>query len=203
VTGHTSPERVRESPTWTSRPGLPDPRQLLAPVPLAVGAVAPTLVHVGFLVAFVIRFSCPLSQENFEAYVRSVPGLTLLALVLFLTYGLCNLRPQSWRNAASGVVASTSLLVFFGMALSFVARTFALPRSVFLISWVVHVLLLLGWRHTVWLLVRRSWGRETALVVGPESEARMFAPKLAAGGRGVHEVVGAAAPGGPRTRPTG
>jgi len=168
-------------------------RWVLGLLPLAVGAADLALVHVGFLAAFVVRFSGRFPQENFEAYVRSAPGLTLLALVLFLTYGLYDLRPQSWRNAASGVVASTTLLVFFGMALSFVVRTFALPRSVFLISWIVHMLLLLGWRHTVWLLVRRVWGRETVLVVGPENEARKLARKLAAGGRGVYEVVGVVA----------
>jgi len=175
-------------------------RWVLDFLPLAVGGADLALVHVGFLMAFVIRFAGRLPHENFEAYVRSAPGLTLLGLVLFLTYGLYDLRPQSWRSAASGVVASTTLLALFGMALSFAVRTFALPRTVFAIAWVLHMLLLMGWRQVVWLLVKRAWGRETALLVGPENEAREFARKLdAAGGGGVYEVVGIAAGRAPET----
>jgi lipopolysaccharide/colanic/teichoic acid biosynthesis glycosyltransferase len=151
------------------------------------------LVHAGYLGAFLIRFGGVLPDANFQAYLQSAPGLTLLALGLFLSYGLYDLRPQSWRTAASGVAASSTLLLFLGMALSFVVRTFALPRSVFLLSWALHVLSLFLWRNAVWQVAQRVWGPEKVMVAGPTGEVEEFARRLASGKPVGWEVVAALA----------
>ncbi|HCW51919.1 MAG TPA: hypothetical protein DGR79_07660 [Clostridiales bacterium] len=161
------------------------------PWPLALALGDLVLVHAGYLGAFLIRFGRTLPEANFQAYLESAPGLTVLALVLFLSYGLYDLRPQSWRTAAAGVAASSTLLLFLGMALSFVARTFALPRSVFLLAWVLHVLTLLLWRNVVRQVVRRVWGPERVVVAGPAGEVEGFARRLASGKQVGWEVVAA------------
>ncbi len=156
-------------------------------VAVAVGDLA--LVHAGYLGAFLIRFGGVLPEVNFQAYLDSAPGLTVLALLLFLSYGLYDLRPQSWRTAASGVVASSTMLVFLGMALSFVARTFALPRSVFLLAWLLHVVVLLLWRGAVWHAAHKAWAPERVIVCGPAGEAELFTRRLTRAGHTGWEVL--------------
>jgi lipopolysaccharide/colanic/teichoic acid biosynthesis glycosyltransferase len=166
----------------------PKTRPQFLPAWVALGDIL--LVHGGFLIAFFIRFGGTFPRPNFEAYLQSVLGLTLLAIALFLFYGLYDLRSQSWRAVASGVVVAMTLFPAFSMALSFVARAFAFPRTVIVLAWAVHLLLLLGWRSLVWSHADRRWGKPKALVVGPAAEAQAFARKLASGHRPGYEVVG-------------
>jgi len=157
--------------------------------PLWVGLADVVLIHVGFLAAFALRFAGEFPRENFEAYLQAAPGLTILALVLFLTYGLYDFRPQSWRTVWSGLVAALTLFPVCGMALSFVARAFALPRTVVLLSWFLHLLFSLGWRYAVWRTVEAARGALATLIVGPGSEALRLAGMLSGSGQG-YQVVG-------------
>lgn len=151
------------------------------------------VVHAGFLAAFALRFGGAFPAPNFEAYLRAAPGLTALALILFLTNGLYDFRTQSWRTVASAVVVAVTLLPAMGMALSFVARAFALPRTVFFIAWGLQLAFLLGWRNLVWHIALRVRGQDTAVVVGPVAEAREFARRLTAKRGASHKVIGLAA----------
>ncbi len=151
------------------------------------------VVHAGFLAAFALRFGGAFPAPNFEAYLRAAPGLTALALILFLTNGLYDFRTQSWRTVASGLVVAVTLLPAMGMALSFVARAFALPRTVFFLAWGLQLTFLLGWRNLVWRVALGVRGRDNAVVVGPVAEASEFARRLTAERGAGHKVIGLAA----------
>jgi len=181
----------------TREPDAARRRSLLpavAPLVVALGDLA--LVHGGFLAAFLVRFDGVFPRSNFQAYIRAAPGLTVVALVLFLSYGLYDVRPQSWRTASSGVTAAVTLLQFFGAGLSFVVRAFAFPRSVFLIAWVLQMLLLLLWRYAVWRLLAGLLGPGKALVVGPDGEAQEFARRIGAGRFSEYRVAAVVVSGG-------
>lgn len=132
------------------------------------------------LVAFALRFAGSFPQENLNAYLVAAPGLTVISVALFLTYGLYDFRSQSWRAVSSGVIAAVTLLPALTMALSFVVRAFALPRTVIVLSWLLHLVLLATWRRFVWGHLRRMWGGQTAWVVGPQGEAAGLARDLGA-----------------------
>lgn len=155
---------------------------------VALGDVA--IVHAGFLAAFLLRFHGSLPAFNFRAYLLAAPGLTILAVALFLVYGLYDFRSRSAREASAGVAAAATLFLAFGMALSFFVRALSLPRSVFWLAWVVHVMALPAWRGLVWRLALRAWGTETAFVVGPDGEAQAFAGRLGSGPHPSYVVQG-------------
>lgn len=136
------------------------------------------LVHAGFLAAFALRFGGTFPAANFHAYLRAAPGLTALAVALLLSNGLYDFRSQSWRNVVSGLVVAVTLLPLGGMALTFVARAFALPRTVFVIAWGVQLAFLLAWRNVAWRVSLRMHGPEVAVIVGPVDQARDFARRL-------------------------
>lgn len=148
---------------------------------LGVAVVDLALVHAGFLTAFALRFGGAIPETNFRAYLHAAPGLSLLALLLFVVYGLYDLRPQSWRTAAAGLVAALVLLAGLGMALSFGVRAFALPRTVFVLAWISQLFYLLVWRNVAWKVARRLWGTERVVVAGSAEEATIHAARVAAG----------------------
>lgn len=144
------------------------------------------LVHVGILAAFALRFKGSFPEENLNAYLVAIPGLTMIAVMLFLAYGLYDFRPQSWRTVSSGVIAAVTLLPALTMALSFVLRAFALPRTVVVISWLLHLALLAGWRRLLWGYLRRAGGAPTAWIVGPAAEATKLAVEQGSDPLGSH-----------------
>ena len=156
---------------------------------LGVAAGDIVLLHLGFLGAFILRFG-GFPEENFQAYLAAAPGLTVVAIVFFLVYGLYDLRPQSWRSTASGLIVALALFVGAGTGLSFLVRALALPRTVLALAWVLDLVLLLLWRSLVWQAARRVWGLERTIVVGPLSEALEYVGKLDGGrGRPAFEVT--------------
>jgi lipopolysaccharide/colanic/teichoic acid biosynthesis glycosyltransferase len=163
-------------------------------LPLWAGLGDIALVHIGFLVAFAVRFRGTFPAENFEAYLTVVPGLSVLALILFLTYGLYDFRPHSWRATASGVVAAVTFLAVLGMAVSFAARAFALPRSILALAWMLDLFLLLVWRHNVWRVTKRLLGNQVALIVGPLEEAREVTRRIGRNGQLGYTVMGLVVP---------
>jgi lipopolysaccharide/colanic/teichoic acid biosynthesis glycosyltransferase len=156
---------------------------------LGVAAGDLVFLHLGFIGAFILRFG-GFPEENFQAYLVAAPGLTVIAVVFFLVYGLYDLRPQSWRSTASGLIVALALFVGAGMGLSFLVRALALPRTVLALAWVLDLVLLLLWRSLVWQAARRVWGLERTVVVGPLSEALEYVGKVEGGrGRPAFEVT--------------
>lgn len=162
-------------------------RPRFLPVWVAVGDLI--LIHGGFILAFALRFQGTFPEANLEAYRQSALGLSLLALALFMGYGLYEFRPQSWRTMASGVLVAVTLFPVFGTGLSFLLRALAFPRTVILLAWVMHILLLLPWRALVWRYLH-THGGQRAVVVGPEGESQDFAYRIRGGRNGRYRVVG-------------
>jgi len=163
---------------------------------LVVGLVDLALVHGGLLLALAVRSSGTFPDANLNAYRIAAPGITMLVVVLFLAYGLYDLRPQSWRNVASGLGVATLLLPPLVMALTFAVRAFAFPRTVAVLAWPPILGLLLLWRYLVWLFLARIRGLRTAIVVGPQLEALRLAQSVDHRGPSGYSVVAVAFEGG-------
>lgn len=192
----TRPSVAAEGSVSPGIPGRPAARgrPRFLPIWVAVGDLI--LIHGGFVLAFALRFQGTFPEVNLEAYRQSALGLSLLALVLFTGYGLYEFRAQSWRTMASGVLVAVTLFPVFGTGLSFLLRALAFPRTVILLAWVVHILLLLPWRALVWRYVQTRGGQR-AVVMGPNGEAQDFASRIGGKCNGGYRVVGVVAIGTP------
>lgn len=149
-----------------------------------------TLVNLGYILAFIIKFGRDIPDYNFDAYLSTWPWLTLAALALFYFYRMYGTYRWRWAE----VLASLICIVFFqmlcGMALSFFFRGFSFPRVVLLTAPVIQLVFLALWRRLAWRLERRLQGTRRVIVVGKPGEAYVLADKLESAAGGVFRVSG-------------
>lgn len=148
------------------------------------------LVHLGYLVAFLMKFGWNIPDVNITPYLNTWPWLTLSALSLFYVYKLYGGYRWRWGE----VFASLTCVVFFqalvAIAISFLFRGFSFPRTVLLTAPFIQLVLLALWRRAAWYLERRLQRFVRVIVVGHPLEAVALAEKLDVSTGGIIRVVG-------------
>lgn len=148
------------------------------------------LVNAGFILAFLIRFQGKLPATNFDPYLKLFPWITLAAVIFFNVYGLYYTVRRSWRDILSSLICSVGLIFLISVVLSYMARGFAFPRTVFFLAALLQLALLGAWRRFMWRWERKLHGSKKVIVVGRLLEAQELAVKLSRSSEGVFNIQG-------------
>ncbi|WP_406678055.1 sugar transferase [Moorella sp. ACPs] len=154
------------------------------------------IVNFSFYMAFWIRFSGNIPYVNWQAYWTTAIWITLVAFILFYSYGLYVGGRYRWIEIFAALVWVVVLTTLFGIALSYMLQKYAFPRSVFLMTAPLQLLLLSIWRYAVWRYSIWRQGVLTLVVVGPVDAADLRARQLVAEGERLHRVLGLVVEGG-------
>lgn len=147
-------------------------------------------VNLSFIVAFYLRFWGSIPVENWEAYAKVMPWITLAAFVLFHVYGLYTPGRKRWHEIMYSLVCAIAILFITSVAISYFFHQFAFPRLVFLISFPVLLILMSGWRYFAWKWSMKRLGPLRVLVAGSLCKARDRARRIEEAGDGMYWVVG-------------
>lgn len=152
------------------------------------------LVHLGYVLAFWLRYLGEFPEANFPSYIKLIPWISLLTVVLFLVYGLYNTAYRRWIDIFASIIWVAAFIFAGNTALSFMLRQFAFPRTVLVLGFVMHLLLLSLWRYWVWNYTKRSHGQKRTFVIGKPEEAKFIVEKLKNGTLGLYHVLGIVVP---------
>ncbi|UCC96029.1 MAG: polysaccharide biosynthesis protein, partial [Candidatus Omnitrophota bacterium] len=131
------------------------------------------LISLAYLGSFYIRFDLKIPPEYFSLMLKTLPVLAIIKLIVFYYFGLfrMSIRFASvfdlWHIVKANVVAT----VCFIIAMVFVSGPLPVPRSIFIIDWVLAVIFIGGIRFISRIFRERNpfsitqSGRKT-LVVG-------------------------------------
>lgn len=148
---------------------MPAPRRVRFPVGwLALDVVA---LWAAFIIAFIVRFAGHLPATNLSAFLRTAPWMTLGWLVLAHIYGMYD-RRQPWTDVLQGDFLTTVLGTVLAMAISFVDRGFAFPRSILVIAGLLTFWIELGVRRILWLHERKRTRPMSAILLCTPEEAQ-------------------------------
>ncbi|TEB16164.1 UDP-N-acetylgalactosamine-undecaprenyl-phosphate N-acetylgalactosaminephosphotransferase [Pelotomaculum sp. FP] len=148
------------------------------------------LIHLGYVLAFFMKFGWTIPDENLTPYLNTWPWLTLSALSLFYFYKLYSGYRWRWGEVFASLVCVILFQAMAAMALSFLFRGFAFPRTVLLTAPLIQLVLLALWRRAAWHLERRLQEAVRVIVVGQRHEAAALAEKLEAATDGAIRVAG-------------
>jgi len=149
------------------------------------------LVNAGIVLAFLVRFGGRIPAKNFAAYQSLWVFVTIIMIGAFYVSGLYD-RRRSYTmvnildNTINGVTIGT-LLLFVAI---YAARTKVgrFPTTVLMISWLVNLILISGWR-TILLRFRKVAPRRV-LVVGRGEGAESILQDIRREPKLGYEVVG-------------
>ncbi|MGC4378009.1 sugar transferase [Fictibacillus sp. Mic-4] len=113
------------------------------------------LLTASYFSAFYLR-SEYLDDRNWESYFHVLPWILLTGLFFFSVYELNLYSRKTIWDLYRSIFISTTFIMFFAMAASFLFRAFALPRSVILLSYILSIVFLITWKIVMFKLVVRS-----------------------------------------------
>lgn len=171
------------------------------PLPLGWLALDAATLWVSFVLAFVVRFEGRLPAVNFAAFLSTAPWVTIGWLLLSHVYGLYE-RRHPWAEIVQGLFLTAVLGAVLAMAISFVDRGFAFPRSVLLIAAVFDFGVATGARRVVWLHERRTVRQERALLICSPGEREALASLIERAGAALGVRLLAVLPTGGGAAPT-
>ncbi|GFN23679.1 MAG: sugar transferase [Thermoanaerobacteraceae bacterium] len=148
------------------------------------------IINFSFYLAFLIRFEGRIPTVNWQAYWTSAIWITLVAFILFYSYGLYVGGRHQWIEIFAALVWVVVLTSLFGIALSYMLQKYTFPRSVFILTAPLQLLLLSAWRYGLWRYSIWRQGVLTLVVVGPHEAASARARQLHSDGGRLYRVVG-------------
>jgi len=148
-------------------------------------------INVSIVLAFVIRFQGIIPEFNFQAYTNLAVFITIIQIAALFIYDIY--LPERTEGAASifgSVVKAATLGTLATVTLTFFVGFFSYPRSVFLISWLLLIVFLTGWRLVSAKILLIDWPTQRILVVGTGELSKQVIKELKARKKWGYEIVG-------------
>lgn len=152
------------------------------------------LVHLGYVLAFWLRYLGEFPEANFPSYIKLIPWISLLTVVLFLVYGLYNTAYRRWIDIFASIIWVSAFILAGNTAFSFMLRQFAFPRTVLALGFVMHLILLSFWRYWVCNYSKKAHGQKRTIVIGNPEEAQFIAGKIKNGVPDLYHLIGLIVP---------
>jgi exopolysaccharide biosynthesis polyprenyl glycosylphosphotransferase len=138
------------------------------------------LIHIGFLLAFYIRFEGQLPQYNISSYLLIIPWLSIAALIIFYLFDFySNWYRKGYLKFIYSIILAIILFTMLTMAISFWYRGFTFPRSVILLAGLLQFVFIGGIRSIAWHIKRLLNGKRKVIIIGKgETEGIAIAKKF-------------------------
>lgn len=136
---------------------------------LLVGIVDILIFIASFVLTYLLKFGLDVPDRNFQALVFMLPWFVIVFIFFSNIYDLYSEYVKLGEKAIS-LIITVALASVANIALSYLLAQYAVPRTVFLVSAPLQVLLLGSWRYYVCyrgLLIRNP---RKAIVIGNPQE---------------------------------
>lgn len=135
-----------------------------------VGAMDILFYHVSFLLSFYLRYQGNVSSFNFEPYLSAMPFIMVAFIIINILLGIYTLYNKKTIDVFSTTVIAQFLMLFIVMAMTFLGRWFAFPRTVIVLSFFVSIILLFAWRALILNIYDQSTGTSKIMLVGKKED---------------------------------
>jgi exopolysaccharide biosynthesis polyprenyl glycosylphosphotransferase len=94
-----------------------------------------------------VRFLANPPLPNSVDFWRIAPWIALTTIIVFSAYGLYDDSVYSLSEYRWSIISAAIVIHFAGAAISFMVRSFAVPRTVFVIAFILFIPVALAWRR--------------------------------------------------------
>lgn len=136
------------------------------------------LANVGIYLAFYIRFGGEIPPANIQPFIRLVPFISIVLLLLFWSFGLYTSRVRRYSDIVYTIAISIVILDLVTVAMAFFTGGFSFPRTVFIISCLFQWLLLSAWRCVLQYALDSRHGFKKVAVIWPKDRGNVFDEEL-------------------------
>jgi exopolysaccharide biosynthesis polyprenyl glycosylphosphotransferase len=136
------------------------------------------LVNLGFYLTFMLRYEFHPSARNLNAFIDIIPYISLIALVFFSIYSISTTSRRNFEETIYSVGIALFFIDTAAVAVAFFLRSFAFPRSVFVMGFFIQLLLLLIWKWLIMKLGSLLFRDKDIMVLGDQENTELIVKKL-------------------------
>ncbi|MBS4539142.1 sugar transferase [Clostridium sp. D2Q-11] len=136
------------------------------------------LILLGFYLSYLVKFNFDIPARNIEPFIEVLPIIAVFTLIFFDVYGLLSIRKNSQVETILSLVIALAMISLSTMAVTFIYRGFAFPRTIFFIAYAIQLILLTIWRLLLINIVRRIHGIKEILIIGEKENTTNIAKKV-------------------------
>ncbi|WP_160198605.1 sugar transferase [Senegalia massiliensis] len=136
------------------------------------------LVLLGFYISYLVKFDFDIPKRNIEPFIDLLPIIALFTVMFFDLYGLLSIRKKSSLETLLSLSISLAMISLASMAVTFIFRGFAFPRTVFILAYIFQLILLGIWRLFLIDVVKRFHGIKEILIIGEKENINNIAKKV-------------------------
>ena len=148
------------------------------------------LVHLGYYLAFMFRYNFQPAQRNLSTYINNIPYISLVAFILFTIYGTTLAFKRDFDDSFFSNGISLMLINFSTVAIAFISRSFAFPRTVLVIAFVIQFILLNGWKILLLKLKYHLSREKQVLIFSGKEKAKVISEKILGHHNTPYKVLG-------------
>jgi len=149
------------------------------------------LVNLGIILSFLIRFSGKVPSTSFRAYLNIALWVSLISGSVLYFSGLYEeVEEESSFDIFYKIFISVSLSSIIIVALSFYLRNLPLPRTIFVIAWILEILLISAHHSYLFYSCQRKIPPKRLLVIGTDEDGEEFIREGKRQSSPKYEIVG-------------
>jgi len=147
-------------------------------------------VNLSFLLSFYLRFQ-NFPRHYLSEYFRLIPFISILTIVILHFYDLySNQLKKNMLDIFYSFIPASFIVVILSVSLSYFFQTYAVPRSVFIITVLVMIPLMILWRYISILLEKKISKPQTIVIIGEGKEVVTMLENIKTGTNGGYNLVG-------------
>jgi len=147
-------------------------------------------VNLSFLLSFYLRFQ-NFPRHNLSEYFRLIPFISILTIVILHFYDLySNQLKKNMLDIFYSFIPASFIVVILSVSLSYFFQTYAVPHSVFIITVLVMIPLMILWRYISILLEKKISKPQTIVIIGEGKEVVTMLENIKTGTNGGYNLVG-------------
>src|SRR6056297_3577901 len=124
------------------------------------------IINVAFILSFYIRLN-EIFTSNIEAYFKSMPFILIFSILIFSMF---DLYKDQIRKPLSDIlyafIPSSIIIILFSVSLSYFLQTYKFPRSVFLITLPLLIILMIIWRYFLIRIQKHFESPKNVVIIG-------------------------------------
>ncbi len=116
--------------------------------------------------------------RNYDAFCMTIPWLMLCAIFVFFFVGLFSTVNKSKSENIAIITIAVSALTVLYMAIAFMVRGFALPRSIILVAFLIQMVAFTLVKLSFIRLIRFLKGKRKIMILAPMKDKEMLVTKI-------------------------
>jgi exopolysaccharide biosynthesis polyprenyl glycosylphosphotransferase len=143
-----------------------------------LGILDAILVNVAYFLGFLVKFGTDIPQVNLNAFLRLSPWIGIMSVISFWLSGGYDDDFRWPVEIIYNATLSAFLTGIGGMAIAFLTREFAFPRTIFILGFMFHVLVLSSSRLLIMRLIPREGKVRKVAVIGSAAQNQVVAARI-------------------------